>query len=286
LVCVSFAQDTNPPDPNQPSPNESVEDEETPVEEGQYLVVNELGFGVGYPTYQLYHVYYSFQRDVFGVAFRGSYTASNGIYLGVAGRYYTPIPAPVPTFVSLGLGFSGTGANVAATFGAHVPFGLDSPARATLEAGLGYEGGENAGLRFVASLGVGYVFFVDAAPISEEERQRRELAGLDNCRPEQVTEPDPEKLEVAFDIALEDFLDKARAQYAGQYSALRYDIDILSQEVNGVEATIEARFSGSVKVNATGNREGARGTITARFGWTGCSWKLLDYDADTGRGDD
>ena len=86
--------------------------------------------------------------------------------------------------------------------------------------------------------------------------------------------------EDAFDKAVEDFLEKARAQYAGTYSNLSYDVDIKEQTVNGIEATIKANVSGSVTVKATGNKESARGTITAYFGWNGCSWSLLRYDTE------
>jgi hypothetical protein len=287
LLCSTsllLAQDTPPGTEGEQSAQESTEtttEEEATTEgldnDGQYLVVNELGFGVGYPAYQLYHAYYSFQRDVWGVAFKGSYTASDGIYLGVAGRYYPPIPAPVPTFISLGAGITGNGGNVAATFGAHVPFGLGSPARATLEAGLGYSGGS---LQFVGSVGVGYTFFVDTAPISPQERRRRELERLGNCQPEEITEPDESQLEGAFDRAIDQFLDEARAQYAGSLSGLNYNVEIAEQTVNGSEATIEADFSGSVTVSGTGDKARASGSITALFGWTGCSWKMLEYDYD------
>jgi hypothetical protein len=278
VTSLTLAQDTPPETESEPSTEATTaEDTDNLENDGQYLVVNELGFGVGYPTYQLYHAYYSFQRDVWGVAFKGSYTASDGIYLGVAGRYYPPIPSPVPTFISLGAGIAGTGGNATATFGAHVPFGLGTPARATLEAGLAYT---SSGLQFAASLGVGYTFFVDTAPISPQERRRRELERLGNCQPEEITEPDESQLEEAFERAIDQFLDEARAQYAGSLSGLNYDVDITDQQVNGSEARIEADFSGSVTVSGTGDRASARGNINVLFGWTGCSWRMLEYDYD------
>jgi hypothetical protein len=250
--------------------------EEIVVPDSPYLVINEIGLGVGYPTYQLYHLHYAFQRDVFGVAFRGSYTGE-GLYLSLAGRYYTPLPIPVPTFVSAGAGIAGSDPTVFATFGLHAPLGLDSNFRATLEAGLAYVGG--TGIQPVATLGVGYVFYVDTAPISEEEKRRRELEQLRafNCQP---TDPDPTQLEDALDDAIDDFIEKARAQYAGAYSNLEYNKQIRNTTVNGVDATMEVFVSGSVLVKATRKREGANGTITAYFGWNGCSWSLLRYDAD------
>jgi hypothetical protein len=245
--------------------------------QGRYLVINELGFGVGYPTYQLYHLYYGFQRDQFGVAFKGSYTPSDGILLSVAGRYYTPIPVPVPTFVSLGAGIAGGNAVISATFGAHVPFGFDSPWRATLEGGLAYVG--NQGIRPVISLGVGYVFYVDAAPLSQEELKRRELLALGTCREDQLTNPNPDILEAAFDQTVQDWIDGNRAQYAGVYTSLQYDMDINSTEFNeaGNEATIDANWSGSIKEVGSGNELSASGSVEARFGWTGCSWRSLGY---------
>ena len=248
------------------------------LSDSPYLVINEIGLGAGYPLYQVYHLHYAFQKDVFGVAFRGSYT-TEGLFLSLAGRYYTPLPIPVPTFVSVGAGIAGSNPTLAATFGLHAPLGLDGNFRATLEAGVAYVGG--TGIQPVATLGIGYVFYVDTAPISEEEKRRRELERLRafNCT-EPTDVPDPTQLEDAFDKAVEDFLEKARAQYAGTYSDLQYDVDIKEQTVNGLEATIEASVSGSVRVKASGNREGARGTITAHFGWNGCSWSLLSYDTD------
>jgi hypothetical protein len=287
LSCLSsfvLAQDT-PPDS---SDTDVLEKEElagaatTPeaasqANQGRYLVINELGFGVGYPTYQLYHLYYGFQRDQFGVAFKGSYTASDGILLSVAGRYYTPIPVPVPTFVSLGAGIAGGNAVISATFGAHIPFGFDSPWRATLEGGVAYVG--NQGIRPVISLGVGYVFYVDAAPLSEEELKRRELLSLGNCREDQLTKPKPDILRAAFDQTVQNWIDGNRAQYAGVFTNLRYSLDVKDTTFNeeGNEATIFADFSGSVEEVASGNEQSASGSVEAKFGWTGCSWRSLGY---------
>jgi hypothetical protein len=251
--------------------------EETVVSERSYLVINEIGLGAGYPTYQLYHLHYAFQSDVFGVAFRGSYTGQ-GLYLSLAGRYYTPLPIPVPTFVSAGAGIAGSNPTISATFGLHAPLGLDSNFRATLEAGVAYVGG--TGIQPVATLGVGYVFYVDATPISEEEKRRRELERLRAFNCTEPTDPDPTQLEDALDAAIDDFIEKARAQYAGTYSNLEYNKQIRKTEVNGVEATMEVYVSGSVTVKATGNKESANGTITAYFGWNGCSWSLLRYDTE------
>ena len=147
----------------------------TVISDSPYLVINEIGVGAGYPLYQVYHLHYAFQKDVFGVAFRGSYTGE-GLFLSLAGRYYTPLPIPVPTFVSAGVGIAGSNPTISATFGLHAPLGLDSNFRATLEAGVAYVGG--TGIQPVATLGVGYVFYVDTAPISEEEKRRRELEKL------------------------------------------------------------------------------------------------------------
>jgi hypothetical protein len=247
--------------------------------QGRYLVVNEVGFGVGYPTYQLYHAYYSFQRDKFGVVFKGTYTPTDGIYIGVAGRYYTPIPGVLPTFVSLGAGISGEGANVAATFGAHIPFGLDSNFRATLEGGIAYVGGQ--GIRPVASLGVGYVFYVDAAPLSEAEVKRRELLALGSCGENELTTPDksPDLIRAAFDVAVQDWIDGKRAQYAGVFTNLKYNLSVesITFSETGDEAVVDASFSGSIQEVGSGNELSASGDITANFGWTGCSWRNTGY---------
>lgn len=276
----------NKPGPPVPLEKEELDSAATTAEaasqanQGRYLVVNEVGFGVGYPTYQLYHAYYSFQRDRFGVAFKGSFTPTDGIYIGVAGRYYTPIPGPLPTFVSLGAGISGGGANVAATFGAHIPFGLDSNWRATLEGGIAYVGGQ--GIRPVASLGVGYVFYVDAAPLSEAEIKRRELLALGGCGEKELTTPNGDTVDEAFEIAIQDWIDGKRAQYAGVYTNLSYskEIDRITFNETGDEATVDAKFSGSIEEVGSGNGLSASGTIEARFGWTGCAWRILGYEAD------
>jgi hypothetical protein len=289
VLCFAQAQDTPQENtPGQPVPLEKEElagaantpEAASEANQGRFLVVNEVGFGVGYPTYQLYHVYYSFQREQFGVAFKGSFTPTDGIFIGVAGRYYTPIPLPVPTFISLGAGISGEGANIAATFGAHIPFGLDSNWRATLEGGIAYVGGQ--GIRPVASLGIGYVFYVDAAPLSEAEIKRRELLALGNCREDQLTTPNPDIIEDAFDLAVQDWIDGKRAQYAGVFTSLSYDISINSTTFSetGDEAVIDASFSGSIREVGSGNELSADGDIEARFGWTGCSWRLLGYKTD------
>jgi hypothetical protein len=286
VACCAQAQDTNQQNtPTGPVPLEKEDlagaattpEAAAQANQGRYLVVNEVGFGVGYPTYQLYHAYYSFQRDQFGVAFKGSYTPTDGIFIGVAGRYYTPIPVPVPTFVSLGAGISSKGANVAATFGAHIPFGLDSNWRATLEAGIAYVGGQ--GIRPVASLGIGYVFYVDAAPLSEAELQRRELLSLGNCGENELTTPDPSTLRDAFDLAVQDWIDGKRAQYAGVFTNLKYSIEMNNTTFSetGFEATIAANFSGSIEEVGSGNELSASGSVEAKFGWTGCSWRSLGY---------
>jgi hypothetical protein len=287
LFCIAQAQDTAQDNmlPAQPVPLEKEDlagaattpEAASEANQGRFLVVNEVGFGVGYPTYQLYHAYYSFQREQFGLAFKGSYTPTDGIFIGLAGRYYTPLPVPVPTFVSLGAGISSEGANVAATFGAHLPFGLDSNWRATLEGGIGYVGGQ--GIRPVASLGMGYVFYVDAAPLSEAEIKRRELLTLGNCREDQLTTPDPNILEDAFDLAVQNWIDRKRAQYAGVFTNLRYDIDINRTTFveEGNEAVVDAKFSGSIREVGSGDELSASGTVEARFGWTGCSWRILGY---------
>lgn len=264
MLGLAFAQDT--------SANSS-----KTLPETSHLTINEVGIGFGYPTYQLYHLSYAFQSDVFGVAFKGSYTGE-GLFLSLAGRYYTPLPVPVPTFVSVGAGIAGSNPTLAATFGLHAPLGIDSNFRATLEAGVAYIG--STGIRPVATLGLGYVFYVDTAPLSPEERRQRDLARLRELNCTEPTEPNPDQLEAAFDKAIEDFLAKARAQYAGTYSDLNYEVTIEEQTIKDFEATITADVSGSVRVIATGKRESARGKIIAYFGWNGCSWSLLKYDTE------
>ena len=157
----------------------SAESEEQTItgEGSEFLILSELALGTGFPGYQLYNVNFGFQKDAFGVNFRGSWTEL-GPYISMAGRYYTPIPIPVPTFVSLGAGYFSNSPTGLATVGAQIPFGVTSPFRATVEVGASVAPGFNGDIEILptASLTVGYTFFIDTTPLTEEEKLERELA--------------------------------------------------------------------------------------------------------------
>jgi len=146
-------------------------------ERSDFLVLSELSFGVGWPGYQIYHANLGFQKDAFGMNFRGSFT-NQGPYFALSGRYYTPIPVPVPTFISAGAGYAANAPVGFASFGAQIPFGLSSPFRATVEAGISLSPSETDGLQIspTASLTIGYLFFIDTTPLTEEELREREFA--------------------------------------------------------------------------------------------------------------
>ena len=255
---------------------DSLEPEETTFD-SPYLVVGELGLGGGFPGFQLYNTYFSFQKEKFGLAFKGSWTAV-GPYIQASARYYTPIPVPVPTFVSVGVGSFGKTATFMATLGTHIPLGITSPIRFTIEAGANYMNilGKDQVLPTV-SLGVGYTFFIDAEPISKEElaqqeaQKRAEQAGCTN-----PTEPDAGAVSQALSEIIDSELDQARAAYAGTYELISYTKN-LNTNVDGDKAHVSGTFTAKVKEVLSGKISEYPGSIDADLLWTGCSWSLSGY---------
>lgn len=263
LICMVFAQ-------------ENTNSQET-IFDSPYLVVGELGLGGGFPGFQLYNTYFSFQKEKIGLAFKGSWTAV-GPYLQVSARYYTPIPVPVPTFVSIGAGGYGKTAAYMATIGTHIPLGITSPIRLTIEAGVNYMNlfGNDQILPTV-SLGVGYSFFIDAEPVSKEElaeqesERRAELSGCTDPK-----EPDSSKVGQALSDIIDSELNQARAAYAGVYELLSYSKQ-LSTSVDGNKAHVSGTFTAKLKEVLSGNISEYNGSIDADLTWTGCAWSLSDY---------
>ncbi len=250
---------------------------EIKLEDSPYLVVGEVGLGGGFPGYQLYHTYFSFQKEKLGMAFKGSWTSA-GPYLQASVRYYTPIPVPVPTFVSLGAGVFGKTNVLMATMGTHIPLGITSPVRVTIEAGGAYMNilGKDQFLPTL-SLGLGYTFFIDAEPISKDELARQDaekIAERSGCT--NPTEPDSSLVGRAISNIIASELDQARAAYAGVYELISYN-EKLKETVNGDKAHISGTFTAKVKEVLSGNIIDAKGSVEADLFWTGCSWALSDY---------
>ena len=247
------------------------------LEDSPYLVVGEIGLGGGFPGYQLYHTYFSFQKETLGMAFKGSWTAT-GPYLQASVRYYTPIPVPVPTFISLGAGVFGKTNVLMATIGTHIPLGITNPIRITAEAGVNYMNilGKDQILPSL-SLGIGYTFFIDAEPISKEElaQQKAErVAEQSGCT--NPTDPDSSMVGPAISNIIASELNQARAAYAGVYELISYN-EKLKETVKDDKAHISGTFTAKVKEVLTGKIIDAKGSVEADLFWTGCSWALSDY---------
>lgn len=243
--------------------------------QADHAVLLDVGLGVGWPGYQLYHAHFGLQRDAFGVVFRGSWTEV-GPYLSLAGRYYTPLPLPLPTFVSAGAGVFGGAAVPFATLGAHVPFFEDN-ARLTLELGASYQTvlGRGQVLPFV-TLGLGYVFVVDAAPISARERAERERERLQpaSCTPRG---PDASALRRTFREVVRREVAEAKVTYAGVYRDPHYSYEITGVTVEGNEGAVTADWRAEATQIAGGERISGSGSLDAEFVWNGCAWALRAY---------
>lgn len=262
----SFAQETN-----------QEETSETLTGEGsEFLILSELAFGVGFPGYQLYNANVGFQKDSFGINFRGSITGL-GPYLSLSGRYYTPIPIPVPTFISLGAGYFSGSPTGLATVGAQIPFGISSPFRATIEAGLSVAPGFNGEIEYLptASVTIGYIFFVDTTPLTAEVIRERELAASRpaGCVP---TEPDKSLLGTAFSNKLDGELARAKVRYAGVYSLNGSSYTKTSEDTNeaGDQVTWKGTWEATVTEVLTGKQSSGGGSFKVDFGWNGCGWSV------------
>jgi len=258
-------------DTEETGPTETNSNDDT----SDYDVLVDVGFGVGWPGYQLYQFNVALQKDAFGIAFRGSWTEA-GPYISAAGRYYTPIPIPVPTFVSVGAGVLVDNPVYFASLGAQLPvYGPD--VRLTLEAGVSYQTIFQRGqvLPYV-SAGLSYSFLINAAPISQEERARRELERLrpPNCEP---TDPDKGTLRSSLSRAVKREARQAKASYAGVYKDINYSYSIKDIEYEDNKARVTASYSASATQVVNGKRISSKGTITVKMSWNGCGWSVGGY---------
>lgn len=257
------------------SQTQEMQTEETETAEPDYAVVVDVGLGAGWPGYQLYQFNVALQKDVFGIAFRGSWTEA-GPYISAAGRYYTPIPVPVPTFVSVGAGVLVDSPIYFASLGAQLPvYGPDL--RLTLEAGASYQTVFQRGqvLPYL-SAGLSYSFIIDAAPISKEERARRELerSRPANCEP---TDPDRSKLRSSLSRGVKREVRQAKASYAGVYKNVNYSYSVKDIEYDGDKAQVTASYSASATQVVNGKRISGSGTIIIKMSWNGCGWSVGGY---------
>lgn len=240
----------------------------------EFLILGELALGGGFPGYQLYNLNFGFQKDSFGVNFRGSWTEV-GPYFSLSGRYFLPLPVPVPTFVSLGAGYFSESPTGFATIGAQIPFGLSSPFRATIEAGAAVTRGFNGAIEYLPSisLSVGYTFFVDTTPLTEEQRLEQELARsrTAGCV---VTEPNYGLLDQVFNDKLNSELARAKVRYAGVYSLNGYEKQISSREQNGNRVTWRGTWSATITEVWSGKQTSGGGDFRADFSWNGCAWNI------------
>ena len=245
------------------------------ADETDYAVVVDVGLGAGWPGYQLYQFNVTLQKDAFGIAFRGSWTEA-GPYISAAGRYYTPIPIPVPTFVSIGAGVLVDSPVYFASLGAQLPvYGPD--VRLTLEAGASYQTVfQRSQVLPYVSAGLSYSFIIDAAPISKEERAKRELerSRPANCEP---TEPDKSKLRSSLDRAVKREIRQAKASYAGVYKNVNYSYSVKDIEYDGDKARVTAKYSASATQVVNGKRISGSGTIIVKMRWNGCGWSAGGY---------
>jgi hypothetical protein len=237
------------------------------------FALGSVGIAGGFPGYQLYGLRAGVQVDAVGLALRGSYT-SLGPYLGLAARYYLPIPIPAPTFVSLEGGVFNQKPVVALTAGAHVP--LARNVRLDLEGGVSrLEVLGEARLLPAISLGLSYTFAFEPAAREMEREVTREAGPAPGPRCPEPLEPDRAALRAAFSREVRNFLAEAQVVYAGTYRDLAYSYRVSRLEVEGARGVVEAEYEGSVREILGGNRVETSGTVTAEFRWDGCRWSLM-----------
>lgn len=265
LLCAVAAAQSPDPAP----------DEETVVEDATVPALVAVGLDAGFPAYQTVSVRASLQARWIGVAARGGWGPGSGLYGGATLRAYPPLAgSPVPVWVGGGIGATGAGATPFAAVGAHVP--IAQRVRVDVEAGVAFP--ELLDDRTVAPhlvLGVSYAFPVSLDPMRADEEAAEpqdpavRYAGA-ACEP---TAPDASRLGGELDDAVDAFVDDARATYGSLYAGLRYSVSELGTSISGDEARIRARYSGSVREIATGERISASGTAVVRLRWTGCEWR-------------
>lgn len=216
------------------------------------------------------------QVEAFGLVLRGSYTPL-GPYLGLAVRYYLPIPIPVPTFLSLEGGVFNQRPVIALTAGGHVPLGHN--VRLDLEGGVSrVELLGEARLMPSVTIGLSYTFIFNLEPMARDvaPEGERDAGSPPGPHCPEPREPDRAALSEAFQRAVRNFLAEARVVYAGTYRDLEYSYQIVNLEVSGTTGHVLAEYEGSVREIISGNRVSASGTVSATFSWDGCRWHLVE----------
>ncbi len=264
--CMSFAQETTTDVP-------ADESSELTGEGSEFLILTEVALGTGWPGYQLYNINAGFQKDSFGVNLKGSITEA-GPYVHLAGRYFLPIPIPVPTFASVGGGFFSDSPVGTVTMGAQIPFGITSPFRATLEAGVALDTGLNGGLEVLptASLTIGYTFFIETSP--PDTSPIAQFNANNDVGPCVPSEPNFGSLKSALDRKIDAELRKAKVKYSGVYRLGSWSYSTTKKSESANSATWEGTWRGSATEVLTGNTTRGEGTFKATFNWTGCSWNV------------
>lgn len=248
---------------------------------GGHLGVAAFGVSGGFPAYQAYALDASMQYRYFGLAARGSWTSSAGIYASLGLRGYPPIPgSPVPVFLSAGVGAHRGGLTSFAAAGVHVP--LTQHMRLELQAGAARVPLlDRYNTVPYLSLGTSYAFSFDLSPTVEtsearrvEEARERAMATGIGCE----GEPDPSMVSSAVSSTVSEFLRDAQATYGSLYRNLRYSYEITDTEIVGDTASASIRYEGSVTEIASGKQITASGSASAKYRWNGCSWRRTSID--------
>ena len=237
-----------------------------------------VGVHGGLPGYRNVGVGAAVKADQFGVALRGGW-GTVGASFGAQGRWYPPLPAPVPFYVGLGVDAYAGNATPHAVVGAHVPL---SPAwRFDLEGGVARASlaGDTVWAPHL-SVGVAYAFTIDlgAAEAGDEDAaasERPSTRGSLGARCEPFP-PDPGALDAAVAATVQSFVRDGVALYGNAYRDLRYRYAIERRDIDGDTAVVTIRYSGSARVIVGGEVVQAAGDAQARFTWSGCAWRLRD----------
>lgn len=282
MVLVSFgtlvkAQSADASLEGTVTPEEATEE----LKEAPKFALGSLEVMGGWPGYQLYGLRGSLQFEQFGLAMSASY--QQGLFFGlISARYYTPLPIPIPTYISLGAGFFDAEPVLSAAFGMHIPLGLDSNFRLNLEGGVHRSTIENnAQILPSFSIGLSYTFTFDATPtpgmVNATNGSNGDGAAFGaNCT--EIREPDRDALDGIIDARVERFVSKAQVTYAGVYSNFRYSYNVGSITISGNRARVSGSYNVSLTEVATGTRISGSGRVEGTASWTGCGWSVEGYD--------
>lgn len=237
-----------------------------------------VGVHGGLPGYRNVGVGAAVKADQFGVALRGGW-GTVGASFGAQGRWYPPVPAPLPFYVGLGVDAYAGNATPHAVLGAHVP--LSRAWRFDLEGGVARAtlAGNTVWAPHV-SAGVAYAFTFDLGASEPGEGDAGVSSGPSargpggaRCEP---GPPDPGALDAAVGAAVQSFVRDGVALYGNAYRDLRYRYAIERRDLVGDDATVDVRYSGSARAVVGGEVVQAAGVAQARFTWNGCTWRLRD----------